>query len=104
MEVEYCASCACPLEYCDVVGCARVAARALERVALDDDATATTTTTTTATRDDDDGAERDDDGDDDAVRGDARKVVEVSTPDGTIAGGNAARVRRRRRVERVRDR
>ena len=65
MEVEYCASCACPLEYCDVVGCARVAARALERVALDDDATETTTPTTAAaaTRDDDDG-----ENDDEATR------------------------------------
>ena len=71
MEVEYCASCACPLEYCDVVGCARVAARLggrrcpRARVALDDDATATTTTTTAAaaTRDDDDG-----ENDDEATR------------------------------------
>ena len=69
MEVEYCASCACPLEYCEHVACARVAASALERVALDDDATTTTTTTTPRDGDGDDApGDGDDDDDDDATR------------------------------------
>ena len=63
MEVEYCASCACPLEYCDVVGCARVGARALGRVARDAGATATATAAAAAAaaRGDDDDGENDDD-------------------------------------------
>ena len=48
--------------------CARVAARALERVALDDDATETTTTTTPRGGDGDDAPGDGDDDDDDATR------------------------------------
>ena len=38
MEVEYCAECSCPYEYCEYASCARVAAAKLEKVALSDDA------------------------------------------------------------------
>jgi len=54
MTIEYCASCTCPLEYCEHVACARVAANALANVQLEreDDgkttgASATTETTVT---------------------------------------------------------
>ena len=51
MEVEYCAECSCPYEYCEYASCARVAAAKLEKVALSDDAAGDAPATSAAAAD-----------------------------------------------------
>lgn len=48
IEVEYCPTCTCPLEYCENVACARGAAEKLSDVKLEEKASSEQATTTTS--------------------------------------------------------